>query len=158
MKEKILNVLSDLGFVLECTDEVAYAFEYEAMHMVYLYNEDDEDFLHIALPCIMEVDDLGKTVALYALIDKINATLKYVKVYILGQSIWMLYEREIIGEEDLKAVIQRMIISLENGLLYFRKEVAEMGVLPDDDTAEDDNTDAMVDATEVNELDTDNND
>lgn len=33
-----------------------------------------------------------------------------------------------------------------------------MGVLPDDDTAEDDNKDAMVDATEVNELDTDNND
>ena len=50
MKEKILEAFACLGFCLEKSDDVGYEFEYEGMTLLYLCNEDDEDFLAIALP------------------------------------------------------------------------------------------------------------
>lgn len=50
MKEKILEAFARLGFCLEKSDDVGYEFEYEGMTLLYLCNEDDEDFLTIALP------------------------------------------------------------------------------------------------------------
>lgn len=80
MKEKILEAFARLGFCLEKSDDVGYEFEYEGMTLLYLCNEDDEDFLAIALPGFYEYDE--ENVATYcALSEKINASLKYVKAF-----------------------------------------------------------------------------
>lgn len=102
MKEKILEAFARLGFCLEKSDDVGYEFEYEGMTLLYLCNEDDEDFLTIALPGFYEYDE--ENVATYcALSEKINASLKYVKAFTPGHSMWLCYERELFGGEDLEA-------------------------------------------------------
>ena len=58
--------------------------------------------------------------------EKINSTLKYVKAYLFGDSVWMFYERELLGGEDLQLVISRMILHLEAGLQFARKAIAEI--------------------------------
>lgn len=98
MKEKILEAFARLGFCLEKSDDVGYEFEYEGMTLLYLCNEDDEDFLTIALPGFYEYDE--ENVATYcALSEKINASLKYVKAFTPGHSMWLCYERELFGDQ-----------------------------------------------------------
>lgn len=140
MKEKILEAFRDLGFKLEEEEGMGYCFNYEGLNLLYMYNENDEEFLNIALPGIVEVEE-DRMLQICALLEKINSTLKYVKTYMLGNSVWLFYERELFGEEDLMTVISRMILHLEAGLAFARKAMAEIeetmaNESSDDDTAE----------------------
>ena len=123
MKEKILEAFKALGFEMEELGGLGYGFEYEGNHFIYMYNEDDEEFLNIALPAVLDMDD-EKDVDFYQVMDKINGTLKYVKAYKLNDSMWLFYERELFGDEDLKQILSRMILHLEAGLMFLRRAMA----------------------------------
>lgn len=137
MKENILEAFRNLGFKLEEEEGMGYCFTYEGLNLIYVYNEDDEEFLNIALPGIMPVEG-GKASQTFALLEKLNSTLKYVKAHMLGDRIWLFYERALIGqreknaegqpvgEEDLEAVISHMIIHLEGGYRFACKAMAEI--------------------------------
>ena len=99
MKEKILEAFRELGFKLEEEEGMGYCFNYEGMNLLYMYNENDEEFLNIALPGIVEVED-DKMLQICALLEKINSTLKYIKAYMLGNSVWLFYERELIEQRE----------------------------------------------------------
>ena len=162
MKEKILEAFRDLGFKLEEEEGMGYCFNYEGLNLLYMYNENDEEFLNIALPGIVEVEE-DRMLQICALLEKINSTLKYVKAYMLGNSVWLFYERELIeqreqsracsgsaesrekktegqlfGDEDLMAVISRMILHLEAGLVFARKAMAEIEETMANDSSDDD--------------------
>ncbi|MCI7556969.1 MAG: hypothetical protein MST03_09320 [Bacteroidales bacterium] len=162
MKEKILEALRDLGFKLEEEEGMGYCFNYEGLNLLYMYNENDEEFLTIALPGIVEVEE-DKMLQICALLEKINSTLKYIKAYILGNSVWLFYERELIvsreqmgegqlcGEEDLMTVISRMILQLEAGLVFARKVMAEIEETMANDFSADDTAESAeeIDAEEI---------
>ena len=162
MKEKILEAFRDLGFKLEEEEGMGYCFNYEGMNLLYMYNENDEEFLNLALPGIVEVEE-DKMLQTFVLLEKINSTLKYIKAYMLGKSVWLCYERELIeqreqsrtcsdyaesrekktegqlcGEEDLMTVISRMILHLEAGLVFARKAMAEIEETMTNDSSADD--------------------
>ena len=162
MKEKILEAFRELGFKLEEEEGMGYCFNYEGLNLLYMYNESDEEFLNIALPGIVEVEE-DNMLQICALLEKINSTLKYIKAYMLGNSVWLFYERELIeqreqsrtcsdyaesrekktegqlcGEEDLMTVISRMILHLEAGLVFARKAMAEIEETMANDSSADD--------------------
>ena len=137
MKEKILEAFRELGFKLEEEEGMGYCFKYEGLNLLYMYNENDEEFLNIALPGIVEVED-DKMLQICALLEKINSTLKYIKAYMLGNSVWLFYERELFGEEDLMTVISRMILHLEAGLSFARKAMTEIEETMTNDSSDDD--------------------
>ena len=56
----------------------------------------------------------------------------------LGNSVWLFYERELFGEEDLMTVISRMILHLEAGLVFARKAMAEIEETMANDSSDDD--------------------
>ena len=120
-----MEAFGNLGFKLEDAGNGGYSFTYEGLNLLLLYNENDEDFLNIALPGIIEADD-RKVLQICALMEKINSTLKYVKAYLFGDRVWMFYERELLGGEDLSQVISRMILHLEAGLQFVRKTITEI--------------------------------
>lgn len=119
MKEKILEAFKALGFEVEDL-EIGYAFQYEGKHYLYMPNDEVEDFLNISLPAVLDIDD-ENNVTFYQLMDKINGTLKYVKANKLNDSMWLFYERELFGDEDLKQVISRMILHLEAGFMFLHR-------------------------------------
>ncbi|MGM9714159.1 MAG: hypothetical protein ACI3Y5_08630 [Prevotella sp.] len=126
MKEKILETFSDLGFnMTQTSDDNAYSFSYEGLNMLYMYNANDEDFLSISVPGIFEVNDNNIAHAL-ALVDRINGMLKYIKAYILGSDVWLFYEHELFGGEDLMKVLPGMIVQLESAVRHSRKLMAEI--------------------------------
>lgn len=87
MKEKILEAFDNLGFNLEDNESLGYHFYYEGINFLYMYNEDDEEFLNIAVPGIYDLEDDNKE-NYEALKEEINSTLKYVKAYTLGKGLW----------------------------------------------------------------------
>lgn len=154
MKEKILEAFENLGFKLKEVDGMGYGFKYEGLNMLYTYNENDEDFLNVSLPGIMDIDESNGLKAC-VLLEKINSTLKYVKAYILGGSVWLFYERELFGDEDLMMQISRIILHLENGLRFARKSITEIendveNDVPSEDKPED-GEEAIVEEVTNNE-------
>ena len=123
MKEQILNVFATLGFQLEEMEGFGYGFQYEGINYLFMPNEDDEEFLNISVPAILEINDDNLHAALM-LMDKMNSTLKYVKANKLGDGLWLFYERELFGGEDLKQILSRMILHLEAGLMFLRRAMA----------------------------------
>ena len=137
MKEKILEAFRELGFKLEEEEGMGYCFNYEGLNLLYMYNENDEEFLNITLPGIVEVEE-DKMLQTFVLLEKINSTLKYIKAYMLGKSVWLCYERELFEQreqntegqlsvkEELMTVISHMILHLEAAFLFARKAMAEI--------------------------------
>ena len=125
MKEKILEAFAELGFQLEQMDDFGYGFSYEGTNFIFMPNSDDEEFLNICVPGIYDLKEESPLLFI-ELMNKINSTLKYIKAYELGKSIWLFYERELFGDEDLAKVISRMILHLEAGLMFSRKAMAEI--------------------------------
>lgn len=125
MKEKILEAFAELGFKLEQMDDFGYGFSYEGTNFIFMPNSDDEEFLNICVPGIYDLEE-ESPLTFIELMNKINSTLKYIKAYEFGKSIWLFYERELFGDEDLAKVISRMILHLEAGLMFSRKAMAEI--------------------------------
>ena len=125
MKDKILDTMTELGFKLEQMDDFGYGFSYEGTNFIFMPNSDDEEFLNICVPGIYDLEE-ESPFTFIELMNKINSTLKYIKAYELGKSIWLFYERELFGDEDLAKVISRMILHLEAGLMFSRKAMAEI--------------------------------
>lgn len=140
MKDKILEAFENLGFNLKDTESLGYTFNYESINYLYMYNEDDEDFLNISVPSIYDLGENNKE-KYEALKEKINSTLKYIKAYTLGGSLWLFYERNLLGKEDLEEVIRRMILHLAAALMFARGVIDKMDNGESDDGINDDNRD-----------------
>lgn len=120
MKENILDALVELGFKLEEIDDIGYAFSYEGVKYMYMNHDNDEMFLCICIPAIYKLKEVPD-LTYYKVMNMINTNLKYVKAYELEKCIWLFYERELYGNEDLMALISRMILHLEASLKMARK-------------------------------------
>lgn len=145
MKEKVMEVFAELGFKLEQMDDLGYEFSYEGTNFIFMPSADDEDFLNICVPGIYDLEE-ESPLTFIELMNKINSTLKYIKAYELSKSIWLFYERELLGNEDLVKVISHMILHLEAGLMFSRKTLAEIKA-----NAEDKNEDNDIVESDNNE-------
>lgn len=120
-----MKVLAELGFQLEQIKDLGFKFSYEGTNFFFMPNEDDEEFLNIAVPEIYDLEE-ETPLTFIALMNKINSTLKYIKAYEVGKSVWLFYERELYGDEDLTKVISRMILHLEAAIMFAQKAIAEI--------------------------------
>lgn len=125
MKEKIMEAFAELGFKMEQVDDLGFEFSYEGTNFIFMPCADDEDFLNICVPGIYHLEE-ESSLTFIELMNKINSTLKYIKAYELGKSIWLFYERELFGDEDLIKIISHMILHLEAGLMFSRKAMSEI--------------------------------
>lgn len=140
MKEKILAAFENLGFNLEDIESLGFSFNYEGINYLYMYNEDDENFLNISVPSIYDLEKDNKE-KYEELKEKINSTLKYVKAYTLGDSLWIFYERDLLGNEDLEEVIRHMILHLAAALMFARDPIEKIDNGESDEGSDNDNND-----------------
>ena len=138
MKEKILAAFENLGFNLEDTESLGYTFNYEGINFLYMYNEDDENFLNISVPGIYDLEENNKE-KYEELKEKINSTLKYIKAYTLGDSLWLFYERDLSNNDDLEEVIRCMILHLAAALVFARDTIEKMDNGESDKGSDNDN-------------------
>lgn len=118
MKQKILDTLHRMGFLPQEIGKVPYyEFVYEGQRYLWMPSDDDE-FLHIALPGVLHAGEDDQFI-LFTLMDRFNCNEKYVKACMYGRAVWLAYEREIIGDEDLEMVIAHMVNCLHYAIDSF---------------------------------------
>ena len=101
-----------------------YEFEYEDLHYLFLPSDNDEKFLSLALPAVLNFND-EEHPATYEMMDELNSTIKYVKASRIHDAIWLFYERELQGNEDLEALLTAMIMALEAALINLHGQVRD---------------------------------
>ena len=156
MKEKIVEALRDLGFILEEVSGIGYHFKFEAVNMFYL-NSEDEQFVSIIVPGIFETENSDMDVV-YKTMEKVNSTLKYVKAYLWNDSITLTYEREMFGEENLEEMLGSMIVQLESALRFSRNVIETLQNETNDADADDEADDADVEEMDADDSDADETD
>ena len=133
MKEEVLNTLKKMGFEFDELGELGYGFEYEGHRLVYMFSENDETFLNIAVPYAQEIDT-DNELPYYQIMDHINSKLKYVKAYRIGDDIWLFVERELFEGENLNDSLISVINHLDAGLNILHRT---MEMLKDEDDSDD---------------------
>ena len=113
-----MNAFKALGFEMENLEKLGYSFDYEGLHFLLMNNKDDE-FLSIAIPAVYDKSNSDE-LEFYKVMDKLNATLKYVKVNELSNSMWFFYEREVSEDDDFEKILPKMILNLEHGVRFLR--------------------------------------
>lgn len=130
MKEKLLEILANLGFQIDEVDERVAHFEYEELDMLAPYPSDDE-FLSIIVPGIMRKEDAPELFDL--IIAKVNADTRYVKAYENKGVIWLCYERECINGEVSEEEVERMILHLYLAYRFIGEIIREADVETEED-------------------------
>lgn len=125
MKEKAFETLKELGFLPEESGNTGYRFCYEGVNYLCALNEDDEDYLSISVPAFFSSEE-ETNYSITVLPQKINSTLKYIKAFCMHGCLWLTYEYELQGNEDLKQLFSRMIIQLEGALIFSRRAIRKM--------------------------------
>lgn len=143
MKEKVLESLKKMGFVTTALDNY-HMFEYEGKGYLYSVDDDDDSFLSIALPNIMnaESDDEEEHDDKFSEILKmeceVNSNVKYVKALIVKESLWLTYEREVYAEEDYEQLLPMIISRLFRAAEFVRRELTKLQLDLKPETIEDD--------------------
>ena len=83
----------------------------------------------------------------YRMMEGINSNFKYIKSYLVNDSVWMVYEREFIGKEDLPTTISHMVTHLEAAFLF---------IMDSTKSTEDEETDIISDAEIISESENSN--
>ena len=150
MEEKVLAVLSKLGFVYNHVEGVGYEFEFERNNYLYLPNSNDESFLNICIPFAGDIEkNESNEASFYKFVTYLNHQMKYVKAYNMQDNLWLFYEREILESDNLEEVVRRMIYSLDAGLFLVKRSKEEMEV-DDGDDGDDDSFEELADADDEN--------
>lgn len=155
MKEKIKNAFEALGFELEELDDFGCKFQYEGSNYLWMYCDNDDEFLNISLPGVLDLEKVDEML-FYKLMDHLNSTLKYVKVNMLHDSMWFFYERELMGDEDLERIIPRMISHLYHAMDMLHKGIEKRSA-DDNDDSTNSTTEDVVEVEDAEIISDDNN-
>lgn len=121
-KKNILEQLNAMGFEpIEVGDE-GYVFKFEDLNYLYLPDENDEQFLRIALPHLFEVTDENRVAVLEAMHDT-SLLAKYAKVCIMHGGVWSIYEHYISSTDDLTELLEHIIRVLGMTAYVFYKKI-----------------------------------
>ena len=142
--EIIFNELTAMGFEPVKLGDAGYIFSYEKLAFLYMVDDDDENFLRIAVPHIFEVTDENRGEVLEA----INATaelLKYSKVFIMYETAaWAFYEHRLFSYDHLPELLEHIIQTLEVTTHLFLSKMNGEDIRPNPEKREE-NFDDIID-------------
>lgn len=120
-KKEVLEKLEVIGFEVEEVPDFGYVFKYEGMNILFM-PDDDEDFLRFAAPHIFEVTDENRASVL-EIVNDTNLGIKYSKVCVYGEQVWVFYELRLFGENDLEEIIEHSLFLLRATVAVFLRKI-----------------------------------
>ncbi len=130
MNEKILTVLSALGFIVSPVGEISYTFKYDGLNYLYRLNDDGdgEGFLQMFV-----LTDINAKVCgpydLYRLMDKTNDGIRYVKANLYDGYLCLFYENALFGYENYEVMLRNMINALEASFRFVYSELKDIQIV-----------------------------
>lgn len=122
MKERILETLASLGFIIEHLEDENIAFDFEDCRIIMVQNKEDEHFLFLTISCIVNNTELSSQ-EVADIMNIANYELRFTKTYCPnGEDVWMAYEYYVLSEtEDLEMILTHMIQNIALGKKYIDK-------------------------------------
>lgn len=122
-KELVLSKFEELGFELEDVGDFGFFFRFEELNFLYLPDEDDDQFFRLTLPYVFDVTAENKPFVLEVVNDT-NLSIKYSKTCVINEHVWIFYEYQSFGDDNVGEIIEHGIRLLQAtvGLLYRKIE------------------------------------
>jgi hypothetical protein len=120
--EKVITAFRSLGFDPEVTESGSYLVKYDGIDVLYLPDEDDEEFFRIVIPGVFDVTDENREMVM-ELVNKTNVRLKYTKTCIMDDAVWVVYEAFILDEALIEGLIEHGMCLLKVTAYVFHKTI-----------------------------------
>jgi len=121
IKDKILEILYQLGFQPELVDEnLGYRFEYEGLTLLFTPEDEDAHTAFFMVPNIFDVSEENRAAVLEAM-AQLTEKVKFVQPVILSDSVWLNYQHFLGEQEPTLQVIEHMIRVLAVSTVQFHK-------------------------------------
>lgn len=112
-KNNLGSYLASEGLRPEETD-FGFVFEYQKLTFFIFWDDDDNQYLKLALPGIYNVDDNNREDAIVAA-NEVNIEWKVIKAVVLSDEVWVVAEQLIDKDPNLSDLIPRTIKILMSG-------------------------------------------
>lgn len=112
-KSNLGSYLTSEGLRPEETD-FGFVFEYQKLTFLIFWDDDDNQYLKIALPGIYNVDDNNREDALAAA-NEVNIEWKVIKTVVLSDEVWVVAEQLIDKDPNMADLVPRTIQILVSG-------------------------------------------
>ena len=124
LKELTLEFLRKEGFCPEET-EFGLAFKCEGKNFLLIYDDDDETYFRLMMPCIFEMNDENED-AVYRAMNEVNSSVKVIKAYIMCENeVWIGFEVLVDTTPVVGDFIPRAINMLNGGARKFYQALQE---------------------------------
>lgn len=144
-KEIILQELNAMGYEPTEVESLGYVFCHEDKYLLYSPEDDDEEFLRIAIPQLYDVTEENRIDVIKAL-HETAYLIKYSKPVIMHtDSVWAIYEHKLVTTENLSELLEHIIRVLDVTAFVFQKKI-NGEELNFEDSSEDENSDDSIEA------------
>lgn len=116
-KKEVGAYLSSEGLRPKETD-FGYVFEYQNLTFFIIWDDNDDQYLKIALPGIFNVDDNNRDDALVA-VNEVNKEWKVIKSVVTDDEVWVVAEQFVDKDPKLSDLVPRTINILMGGRMSF---------------------------------------
>ena len=149
-KEIILQELNAMGYEPTEVESLGYVFCHEDKYFLYSPEDDDEEFLRIAIPQLYDVTEENRIDVIKAL-HETAYLIKYSKPVIMyTDSVWAIYEHKLVTTDNLSELLEHIIRVLEVTAFVFQKKI-NGEELNFEDSSEGENSDDSIEA-KINKL------
>lgn len=123
-KSNLGSYLTSEGLRPEETD-FGFVFEYQKLTFLIFWDDDDNQYLKIALPGIYNVDDNNREDALAAA-NEVNIEWKVIKTVVLSDEVWVVAEQLIDKDPNMADLVPRTIQILVSGRESFYEHLENL--------------------------------
>lgn len=116
--EPITGILEQLGCNPEYMDNIGYIFQYSGYEGLYIPQKSGTDVIRFAFPKLARVDQDSKD-SIMECINMANSMVTESKFTIMGNEVWLIFERFIADNEDYLAITAHILENLKRGTELF---------------------------------------
>jgi hypothetical protein len=124
MIDNVMEVLQKQGFLPQ-REDFGIMFKYQITNFLYLFDENDETYFSMYVPCIFEVDDENIDDVLKA-INIINNEMKVLKLVVNANNVWCCFEEKLTENTDIEEIVSFAVVSLAQSQIKFFERLKEV--------------------------------
>ncbi|MBO5838633.1 MAG: hypothetical protein J6R06_03060 [Bacteroidales bacterium] len=124
MIDNVMEVLQKQGFLPQ-REDFGIMFKYQITNFLYLFDENDETYFSMYVPCIFEVDDENIDDVLKA-INIINNEMKVLKLVVNANNVWCCFEEKLTENTDIEEIVSFAVVSLSQSQIKFFERLKEV--------------------------------
>ncbi len=118
--DPIWETLYQMGYNPVPFDNLGYNFDYGNYKMLYIPMRKDSCLVRFALPMLASICDSTKE-KLMESVNTANSLVVESKFALMGEDVWLIYERRLSDNEDYFSMIEHILENLKSGAELFYK-------------------------------------